>query len=49
MSHKGHEPEMETPAGSYGEESKMRGKGRSIHRTKKGSKRTKSRRSGKRS
>lgn len=44
---KGNEPEMETPATAYGEEHKLRGKLRSMHRTKKGSKRMR-RRGGKR-
>jgi hypothetical protein len=40
---KGQEPSFETPATAYGEEEKMRGRGRSMHRTKKSSKRTRRR------
>jgi hypothetical protein len=44
---RGQEPSFETPATAYGEEEKMRGKGRSMYKSKRGPKRMK-RRGGKR-
>ena len=32
MAHKGHEPANMTPAGMYGEEHRMTGKGKAMHR-----------------
>ena len=45
---KGHQPAMDAPAMIAGEESKMKGKHKSMHRVKRGTKRTKKRGSGKR-
>lgn len=43
MAKRGHEPEMETPAGAYGDEASMNGKKRTVHRSKRGAKRTRKR------
>ena len=45
----GNEPQSETSAKEYGEEHLMRGRGKSLHKTKRGPKRVHGRRSGKRS
>jgi hypothetical protein len=44
----GQEPQSETSAHEYGEEKRMKGRGKSLHRTKRGPKRVHPRREGKR-
>jgi hypothetical protein len=43
MAHRGHAPETEVPAGDYADETKMAGKKRMVHRSKRGVKRTRKR------
>lgn len=45
MARKGHEPKMETTGPEYGDESTMAGKKRTVHRSKRGAKRTRKRNS----